>query len=323
MGIPLPQYLQNNLEFDHQNFALFEVKKSSYNIVNVFITPFILVFQSIYIYLFPCIGVTFHHFIFQPIQGLLKRLGLFSEQFIDKDFPHSQESLGNSTKCEWIRIVDLKSADDKAITKPVKKVLFDKVSPGSVNQGEIGDCWLLAAFATLCHRPEYIQNCFITRELNPVGKYKVRLFDIKSHRFVYITVDDFVPCRNGQPIYTRYKDGSELWQLILEKAYAKYKGAYQNISGGLPINALRTLTGYEGDTVMGPFEPPVFDKLRQYLRKGCMLAAASRGKDNSREVGRDKMSTSIVGGHAYSVLDVLRPSLTTSEVLLLKLRNPW
>jgi hypothetical protein len=38
-------------------------------------------------------------------------------------------------------------------------------------------------------------------------------------------------------------NGSELWVLLIEKAYAKTHGGYIAISGGLPHEALMDLTG--------------------------------------------------------------------------------
>ena len=38
-------------------------------------------------------------------------------------------------------------------------------------------------------------------------------------------------------------NGPELWVLLLEKAYAKVYGSFENIEGGNPAVALRDLTG--------------------------------------------------------------------------------
>jgi hypothetical protein len=67
--------------------------------------------------------------------------------------------------------------------------------------------WLLAAFATLCERPAFILNCFLTRSFSFRGKYQVRLYDQKKGCFVTITIDDYIPCnkRTGMvrscPVY--------------------------------------------------------------------------------------------------------------------------
>ena len=38
---------------------------------------------------------------------------------------------------------------------------------------------------------------FVTREYNPRGLYKVRLFDPIKKKFVIIVVDDRIPCKKG------------------------------------------------------------------------------------------------------------------------------
>jgi hypothetical protein len=57
--------------------------------------------------------------------------------------------------------------------------------------------------------------------------------------------------------------------------------------------------------------------------EGCVLAAGTRGTDNTIEEGRGKKG-GIVPGHAYTVLQVYSPLLTLkSGIRLVKLRNPW
>ena len=56
--------------------------------------------------------------------------------------------------------------------------------------------------------------------------------------------DDYFPClsKNSGPAFSR-GNGSELWVLLLEKAYAKAYGCYQNIEVGNTPTSLRDLTG--------------------------------------------------------------------------------
>jgi hypothetical protein len=133
-------------------------------------------------------------------------------------------------------------------------VIFDDtISAEDVCQGALGDCYLLAAFATLCERKVFIQNCFLTTTYNPYGKYKLRFYDLKAKRYVVIVIDDYIPCNNNKkPIFTKF-NGHEMWPLLLEKAYAKFKGNYHNIEKGNPLVALKELTGFEGEQFIGGF----------------------------------------------------------------------
>jgi calpain-15 len=135
----------------------------------------------------------------------------------------------------------------KGVLKHVDCLFDETIEAADICQGALGDCWLLAAIATLCQRPAFIQNCFITRVFNPFGKYSIKLFDKHTNQFMFLTIDDYIPCNSsGVPIYTKLRS-NEAWPLLLEKAFAKFKGSYQALSGGVPLDAMKTMTGYEGE----------------------------------------------------------------------------
>ena len=60
--------------------------------------------------------------------------------------------------------------------------------------------------------------------------------------WINIVIDDFIPCRNNKPAFSKAKD-KELWVILLEKAYAKMYGNYDKIEAGLTGQAIRDLTG--------------------------------------------------------------------------------
>jgi calpain-15 len=140
-----------------------------------------------------------------------------------------------------------------------------------------------------------------------------------------IVIDDYIPCNNNKkPIFTKF-NGHEMWPLLLEKAYAKFKGNYHNIEKGNPLVALKELTGFEGEQFIGGFNEEFFKKLQRYSNYGALMTASSKGKDNTKQQHDNGvvLKSSIVPGHAYSILDIKTPMLTTSRIYLLKLRNPW
>ena len=59
-----------------------------------------------------------------------------------------------------------------------------------------------------------------------------------------IMLDDYFPCYNAKsgPAFSKGKM-SEIWVLLLEKAYAKVYGSYHAIEMGFASHALRDLTG--------------------------------------------------------------------------------
>jgi calpain-15 len=147
--------------------------------------------------------------------------------FTDPDFPPSSASLGfsNGASVQWERLQNLKVEVKKGknVVEVQCNVLFDNIEPSDAKQGNLGDCYLLASFAALSERPHLIQNIFVTRQFNSRGRYTLRLFDDKTKAFVNVTIDDYVPVRNGKPIFAQLHT-NEMWPILLEKAYAKLKG---------------------------------------------------------------------------------------------------
>ena len=92
--------------------------------------------------------------------------------------------------------------------------------------------------------PHMIRQMFITKEYNPRGKYKVRIFDPIKEKFVVVTVDDYIPCHKGtkRPRFMS-PNGNELWAIILEKAYAKFCGSYADLAGGFVLWGWLSMTG--------------------------------------------------------------------------------
>jgi calpain-15 len=218
--------------------------------------------------------------------------------------------------------------------------------------------WLLSAIACLAFRPGALQRCFLTRELHPLGRYTVRLWDAPAKVWREVTVSDEVPCARdtGKPLFTQPK-GNELWVLILEKAFAKFIGTYAALEGGHALFALEALTG---DHVMKFFSEDGGALWRRYnlthfstpgAAPAAPAAPAARkkiGLSRTEEAhshgdafailrtyaarrsvigagsgrGADTKAGAkrgIVQGHCYAVLRVV----DTSGLRLLQLRNPW
>ena len=118
-----------------------------------------------------------------------------------------------------------------------------------------------------------------------------------------------------------------MYPLLIEKAFAKMRGGYKKLDGGITLDAMQTMTGFSGDFFtekdMNGADPRFFTKLRKLFDNGCILSCGSKGKDETLEKGRDSVQGSIVAGHAYSILGMYEPHLSTEKVQLLKLRNPW
>lgn len=88
---------------------------------------------------------------------------------------------------------------------------------------------------------------------------------------------------------------------MLEKAYAKAYGSYWDIVGGDPVHALRDLTGAPY-TRIEDFDDmdAAWSKLKEANAKQFMLTCFTFQGATTEE----KHDTGIVGGHAYTILDI-------------------
>ena len=193
-----------------------------------------LIWRSIKIYCYPCCTVILQrvmvNFLWKYCCGYC-----FGWPYEDDTFfgakalgNHKQQSGQQMQKqTDWIRAHELSSFKGK------RPQLFEgKIEPADLCQGAVGDCWLVAAFACGSEFPHMIRHMFLTKEYNPRGLYKIRIYDVQQKKWVVVTVDDRIPCpkRSKTPRFMR-PNGNELWAILLEKAYAKFCGSYAAIEG--------------------------------------------------------------------------------------------
>jgi hypothetical protein len=189
-----------------------------------------LLYRSASVFCFPCVWVLFFRCTSRLHQYLCFCWGWPYE---DESFlgaaalgDHSEDA-GQTAKqmaadTDWVR------AQDLDIFKGKRPQLFEgKIEPDDLCQGAVGDCWLVAALACAAENPDSIRRMFSTKEYNPRGLYKVKIFDPHAKKFIKIIVDDRIPCKKGTKV-PRFMspNGNELWAIILEKAYAKWYVVY-------------------------------------------------------------------------------------------------
>jgi hypothetical protein len=119
------------------------------------------------------------------------------------------------------------------------------VLPNGVNQGNLGDCWFLAAAAAIAENPERIKKIFTNKDYSAEGIFELTFH--KKGKPVTEVVDDRLPVKSWgsqfSPINSQKSPYGAWWLPILEKAYAKLHANYANLNGGMPAQALRDLTG--------------------------------------------------------------------------------
>ena len=189
----------------------------------------------------------------QPLLDFYTILG-GTALFTDNDFTPDSSSLFWADMGEYPdaflhpNTVTWKRAYD---AMPNKTLFGSGISPDDINQGNLGDCWFLAAASSIAEFQGRMEKVFLNDKnesnsaLNRPGIYGVNLFTLGVPHTVI--VDDYLPLHSdNRTLFAKPGDDSSLWVVILEKAFAKYYGNYKHIHGGLPELAIRTMTG-------GPF----------------------------------------------------------------------
>jgi len=110
------------------------------------------------------------------------------------------------------------------------------IQPGHIVQGQIGDCYAIAALSAMAENPYRVKNMFLTQSLNAEGIVAMRVF-IKGKPSV-MTIEDKIPYGTTTPLFLRAHSDSAYWPLFGEKIFAKIMVNYEMIGWGWMAEAL-------------------------------------------------------------------------------------
>jgi len=293
-------------------------------------------------------------------RGVFKGMEDDPKAFTDLDFPPDSSSVGSS-QTHWTMGQPEVWLRARHLGDPNEVLLFDRIQCHDVLQGDLGDCWLMSALASLAEYPEQIRQLFKSKDIMEDGKYEVQLYDIEFLGWKSIIIDEFIPCtlKEGVPEPTFAKPlGEEIWVLLLEKAVAKFCGSYGVLSGGTVAWAFQLLTGEteivsyqklpeetwrrrfmnrEKQIMKGAKNPlscwwnwnnsdvhelkHLFEMLQHHLSEKHMVTCMISKTSDTVEEATKK---GLYKGHFYSLLQAREEHLDDgNRVNLVMLRNPW
>ncbi|VDK76567.1 unnamed protein product [Litomosoides sigmodontis] len=238
--------------------------------------------------------------------------------FEDPQFPADDKSLFFSRRppkqIEWRRPGEI--CDNPLL-------LYEGQSRFDVVQGELGDCWLLAAAANLTLKDELFY-----RVVPPDQSFTENYAGIFHFQFwhygtwVDVVIDDRLPTStSGELLYMHSRDNNEFWSALLEKAYAKLHGSYESLKGGTTSEALEDFTG--GLTEFFDLSQPpkhLMEMMMRGFEMGSLFGCSIEADPGEWEA---RMHNGLVKGHAYSITGMKMVSGKYVSIPLLRIRNPW
>uniref|UniRef100_A0A672FYZ3 Calpain 9 n=1 Tax=Salarias fasciatus TaxID=181472 RepID=A0A672FYZ3_SALFA len=238
--------------------------------------------------------------------------------FEDPDFPAADASLFYSqstpVNIEWKR--------PKEFCENPKFIVGD-ADRTDICQGQLGDCWLLAAIASLTLKKDAM-NRVIPRDQDFDHRYAgIFHFRFWQHnKWLDVVVDDRLPTVRNNLIMLHSASNNEFWSALLEKAYAKMHGSYESLKGGSTMEAMEDFTGGVGEMYETKKAPDnLFATMKKALDRGSMMGCSI--DISSSAESEAKTATGLVKGHAYSITGLEEVTYRGRKVKLIRIRNPW
>ena len=201
----------------------------------------------------------------------------------------------------------------------------DDVELNDVNQGQVGDCFILAALGAIAKQhPEKIKQIITD---NGDGSFNVKIYkpDL-SGNYVGTTqkVDGKLVgdghAKYGDMAKTNGKEQKEAWTVLIEKAYIQANGSYSEANkGGSARNVLTAITGKEAITKKD-YKPEELVGLLTSGKAVVMSTPENLDGLNGQTKNKFQNTYKLVTQHAYVLSEVKKDDKGRDIAVLY---NPW
>ena len=250
-----------------------------------------------------------------------------NEPWKDEIFPPNDNSLlGKNEKGEFLdsnegkyKMIQNLEIEWKRISEIIPKpVIFEGImNIDNIRFGRLSYIYFYSVLSALSQFPSLFNKIILTKEYNQNGFYRLLLFIDGEFQIVYI--DDYFPCINNSNILYFIKPSNfEFWAILIEKAWAKVNGGYQNIINCWPVDLFRALTGSNCEELI--HEELTSDELFNELNYSDKNYGFCISLSNSN---KDVLKKGLLNHHMYILIETEKIDMGKNLFLYLcKYRDP-
>jgi len=242
--------------------------------------------------------------------------------FIDREFPPSDGSLHNKTNSK-LHVNELKIWRRFVWKRPTEfmpgepQLFVGDIDPSDIVEGYLGNFYFLSAVRALAENPANIKRLFDIKKADKEGQYIVNL-SLNGENYK-IEIDDYIPYyeKAKKPAFS-YSKTNELWVMLLEKAWAKVCGSYENSIMGLCCESFRALTGAPVEYITHAYIQEVWKSIMDAYNNGYTMCALAERESMVKTKAKEN---DLFSAYAYSIIKVHEYEVEDGSVRLLKVRN--